>query len=148
MSDPAELDRLKLERAAAGEEEDAKPTRVATESDQQRRGGFALTATPLLLHLINLVGICENTRDILLLTLNRTLFHLLWGGEGRVAEKSLASPPLPLSDVQQVHSLSQRETERRGRNVCEAGNWKIEAAGAACSFPYPKRASQITQLDL
>ncbi len=69
MSDPSELDRLKLERAAAaaGEEEDAKPAKVAIESDQQRRGGFALTATPLLLHLINLVGKSKNTRDILLL---------------------------------------------------------------------------------
>ena len=67
MSDPSELDKLKLERAAAGAgEEEAKPTRVAIESDQQRRG-FALTATPLLLHLINLVGKSKNTRDILLL---------------------------------------------------------------------------------
>ena len=119
MSDPSELDRLKLERAAAaGEEEDAKSTRVANESDQQRRGGFALTATPLLLHLINLVGICESTRDILLLTLNRTLFHLLWGGEGRAAENISCFPLLFCRVMCSKYTHCPRERQREKREEC------------------------------
>ena len=100
MSDPSELDRLKLERAAAaaaGEEEEAKPTRVAIEPDQQRRG-FALTATPLLLHLINLVGTGENVWNILLVfRLPMQSAHLIFCGEGRAAEKI---PCFPSSSVE------------------------------------------------
>ncbi len=138
MSDPSELDRLKLERAAK-EEEDAKPAGVAIESDQQRRG-FALTATPLLLHLINLVGTGESMLDIYFVAVripSLTPFRLLWGGEGRVAEKSLASPPLPSSDVQQVHSLSQRETEK------EEGGMYVRPEIGKLKPPAPLVASRI-----